>query len=44
MADLKEPRVCIKFCFKVGKNGTETFKMLKVTFGELTVERTQAFE
>jgi hypothetical protein len=28
----------------VGKNGTETFKMLKVTFGDLTVGRTQVFE
>ena len=32
------------FVFKMGKDGRETFKMLKVTFGEHTVERTQVLE
>jgi hypothetical protein len=31
--NLKEQRVC-QFFFKLGKNATETFKMLKVAFGE----------
>jgi hypothetical protein len=31
--DLKEPHVCIKFWFKLGKNTTETYIMLKVAFG-----------
>jgi hypothetical protein len=43
MADLKEQHVCIKF-FKPRKNATETFKMLKVGFGEETVEKTQGFQ
>jgi hypothetical protein len=34
MADLKEQHVCIIFLFKLEKNATETFKMLKVCFGE----------
>jgi hypothetical protein len=32
------------FVFKMGKDGRETFKMLKVNFGEHTVERTQVLE
>jgi hypothetical protein len=44
MADLKEQHVCIKFCFKPGKNVTETFKMLKVCFGKQTMGRTQVLE
>jgi hypothetical protein len=29
MADLREHRVCIKFCFKLGKTGAETHQILK---------------
>lgn len=32
MADLKKQHVCIKFCFVLGENATETFKMLLVFF------------
>jgi hypothetical protein len=40
MGDLKEPRVFIKFHCKLRKNARETFKMLKVAFGEQTMGRT----
>lgn len=33
MADLEEQRVCVKFCFKLGKTAPEIYKMLKQTFG-----------
>ena len=29
MKHLEEQRVCVKFCFKVGKTFTETFQMLQ---------------
>ena len=34
MADLREQRACIKFCFKLGKTATECYEMLKTAFGE----------
>jgi len=34
MADFREQRACIKFCFKLGKTATECYEMLKTTFGE----------
>jgi len=33
MADVKEQRICIKFCFKLNKTAAETHQMLKETFG-----------
>lgn len=44
MADLKQQRLCVTFCFKLEKNATETFEMLKVAFGEQAIGRTQVFE
>jgi hypothetical protein len=41
MADLKEQRACIKLCFKLGKNATETFEMWKVCFGKKIMGRAQ---
>ena len=32
MADFNE-RACIKYCFKLGKTGTECYKMLKTAMG-----------
>jgi len=32
MADLREQRACIKFCFKLGKTATECHEMLKTAF------------
>jgi hypothetical protein len=34
----------MRFCFKVGKNATETSEILKVAFGEQTLGRTQVVE
>ena len=32
MADFREQRACIKFCFKLGKTATEYYEMLKTAF------------
>ena len=34
MKDLEEQRVCVKFCFKLGKTFTETFQMLQQAYRE----------
>ena len=34
MADFREQRACIKFCFKLGKTATECYEMLNTAFGE----------
>jgi len=34
MAEFREQRACIKFCFKLGKTATEYYEMLKTAFGE----------
>jgi hypothetical protein len=43
MADLKE-RICVKFCFKLGKTASETHEMFKTAFGDNAMGRTQTFE
>jgi len=44
MKDLEEQRVCVKFCFKLGKTATETWKILQQAFGDECMSRTQYFE
>jgi len=44
MKDLEEQRVCVKFCFKLGKTFTETFQMLQQAYGEDCLSRTQCHE
>jgi len=44
MKDLEEQRVCVKFCFKLGKTATEMWKMLQQAFGDECMSRTQCFE
>jgi hypothetical protein len=44
MADLKEQRICVKFCFRLGKTASETHEMIKTTFGDNAMGRTQTFE
>jgi hypothetical protein len=41
---LKEQRVCVKFCQKLGKTATETYEMLQQAFGETALSRSQTFE
>ena len=43
MKDLEE-HVRVKFCFKLGKTATETWKMLQQAFGDECISRTQCFE
>ena len=44
MADFREQRACIKFCFKLGKTATGYYEMLKTAFGEQAMGRTQIFQ
>ena len=44
MADFREQRACIKYGFKLGKNGTECYEMLKAAFGEQAMGRSQTFQ
>jgi hypothetical protein len=39
-----EQRASVKFCFKLGKTFLETFKMLKQTFWDEAMIRTQTHE
>lgn len=43
VADVKEQRICIKFCFRLNKTAAETHQMLNEAFGEqaLSQARTQ---
>ena len=42
--DTLEERYAIKFCFKFGKNATETYGMLQTTFGSSCMNRPPVFE
>jgi hypothetical protein len=44
MTAVKEQRVCIKFCFKLGKAVAEAQKMLKEAFGNNALGLTQTYE
>jgi len=44
MVEVDKQRVCIKFCVRVGKTGSETFEMLKQAFGDSCMSRSQTFE
>jgi len=39
-----QQRVCIDFCFRLGKPGAETYKMLQAAFGESCLSRSKTFE
>ena len=43
-ADNKEQRVCVKFCFLLGKSTAETVLMLKEAFKEEALSRAQLYE
>ena len=42
--DTSEEWYAIKFCFKLGKNATETYGMLQTAFGASCMNRTSVFE
>ena len=42
--DTLEERHAIKFCFKLGKNATETYGMLPPAFGPSCMNRVSVFE
>ena len=44
MAEKDEQRVCVKFCFKLGKTATETHQLLQQVYGDAALGRTQTFE
>jgi len=44
MADNKEQRVCVKFCFLLGKSAAETVLMLQEAFKEEALSRTQVYK
>ena len=43
-ANILEERYAIKFCFKLGKNATETYGMLHTAFGAFCMNRESVFE
>ena len=43
-SDTLEERYAIKFCFKLGKNATETYGMLQIDFGASCTNRASVFE
>jgi len=44
MADLKEQRVCITFCFLLGKTAAETVTMLREVFKEEALSPARVYE
>ena len=42
--DTSEERYAIKFCFKLGKNATETYGMLQIAFRPSCMNRASVFE
>ena len=44
IADFREQRACIKFCFKLWKTATECDEMLKTALGEQAMGRSQTFQ
>ena len=42
--EIDEQRVCIKFCVRLGKTGSETSEMLKQAFGDSCTSRSQTSE
>ena len=44
MAEVDEQRVCIEFCVRLGKTGSETFEMLRQAFCDSCMSRSRTFE
>ena len=43
-SDTLEERYAIKFCFKLGKNTTETYRILQTAFGPPCMNQASVFE
>jgi len=43
MCESTEQRICIKFCFKIGKTVTEMYQLLQQSYGEDAMGCTQVF-
>ena len=39
MDNLKEQRMAVTFCVKLGKSATETFAMLNTAYGDVAMKR-----
>ena len=44
MADIKQQRVCTKFCFLLGKTAAETVTMLQEAFKEEAMSQARVYE
>ena len=44
MYESTEQRICIKYCFKIGKPAIETYQLLQQAYGEGAMGRTQVFD
>ena len=44
MADCREQRVAVKFCFLLGKSAAETIVMLKTAYGGTALSKTRVYE
>ena len=44
MCESNKQRICIKFCFKIGKPVTETYQLLQQAYGEDAMGHTQVFD
>ncbi|GFU32120.1 hypothetical protein TNCV_3833561 [Trichonephila clavipes] len=44
MCENTDQRICIKFCFKLGKTDTETYEMMKTAFGDEAMSRARVFK
>jgi len=44
MEEKVQQRVCIDFCYCLGKTGAETYKMLQIAFGESCLSQLKTFE
>ena len=44
MCESTEQRICINFCFKIGKTTTEMYQLLQQAYGEDAMGHTQVFD
>jgi len=44
MSDRTKQRICLRFCFRLGKTATKAHEMLQKAFKEETLSRTQVFK